>query len=164
MSKNRKNQALSEELANRKADKKSTRRTKVTPTPKTKVEVPTTEPKRRGRPKGSTNKEVSAKETKKSVPTQKPTSDVKVPKQRRKRGSKPKVVKNKRQYGVIEKIKPSKFEMDYLIGRKVKIIHETSYGYVAVILHPGYEGVEMAFEMDEIKLIGPAAKVKEFFE
>lgn len=164
MSKNRKNQALSEELANRKAEKKSAKTVKPTPTPKAKVEVSTTEPKRRGRPKGSTNKVASVKEAKKSTSTQKPTSDVKVPKQRRKRGTKPKVVKKQRLYGVIESIRQSKFDLDYLIGRKVKIVDETTYGYTAVILHPGYEGVEMAFEAGEIKLIGPAAKVKEFFE
>lgn len=160
MSKNRKNQALSEELANRKADKKSTRRTKVDPTPKETVGFSTTEPKRRGRPKGSTNKKVEMVTSK----SKDSTLDVKVKKQRKRRGSKPKIVKKKRLYGIIESIHSSKFELDYLVGRKVKIIQETDSAYFAIVQHPGYESLEIAFEKDEIRITGHNKVMEEFFE
>jgi hypothetical protein len=64
---------------------------------------------------------------------------------------------SKSKYAIITKINSGTYDMSYLVGRKVRIKDGPDWlpegAYYGVICHPGYEGLDMAFDADELRLI-----------
>lgn len=72
--------------------------------------------------------------------------------------------KRKKQYGVIVSLPESKYSMDYLIGRRVKVLeHSTDSILYCTIQHPGYEGLELAFNPNEIEITTNGKVDNKFF-
>ncbi len=85
------------------------------------------------------------------------------PKRRGRKRKNPVQVKPKKRYGKIVSVASGGiYSMDYLIGRDVKILpHSTDTILYCVIQHPGYDGLEMAFEPSEIQIIEKVKKREE---
>lgn len=64
----------------------------------------------------------------------------------------PKVIKPKFRWGVINFVNVGgNFHMDYLIGRYVKILPSSNESRLECLIQsPGYEGVQLPFDIDEI--------------
>lgn len=86
-----------------------------------------------------------------------------IPKRRGRKRKNPIQAKPKKRYGkIISANSGGIYSMDYLIGRDVKILpHSTDTMLYCVIQHPGYDGLEMAFEPSEIQIIEKVKKREE---
>jgi hypothetical protein len=64
---------------------------------------------------------------------------------------------SKSKYAIIVKINSGTYDMSYLVGRKVRIKEGPAWlpegAHYGVVCHPGYEGLDMAFASDELRLI-----------